>query len=243
MNFNFLETNQFRNPIWLNAEWNDENKAFVYSENTKASLNDAVKRKKMMAFDKDFMVNETKGNDSNTTYIGAIVYRKSDLKGRFGLRGERKDFRAMALCRAFPVVPIGIQTLNTMLDPSKVTDRKEKVETAKESYHNDFGQLDISKSYEKFFELLWYTRLPCFDVKDVTSKKKDEMSIIKRCYWRGQMVDCASIFVTKPTDRGMCCTFNVENAEKSLKASKYQTVTSKLQKEDMQQRFGGRPIG
>ena len=77
-----------------------------------------------------------------------------------------------------------------------------------ESYHKNFGQMDITKSYEKLFELLWYTRLPCFDVKGITSKERDEMSVIKRCYWRSKVVDCASVFVTRSTDRGMCCSFN-----------------------------------
>ena len=51
------------------------------------------------------------------------------------------------------------------------------------------------------------------------------MSVIKRCYWKGQMIDCALIFVTRPTDRGMCCTFNQEQAEKIFKTTMYGNIT------------------
>ena len=215
----------------------------MYSANTKTSLNDALKTPKMMmAFDDNYMVNETNESVNHTTFLGAMVYRRNGTKILFGLRGGINGSSAMTVCRAFPNVPIGIQTLNMMLDPSKLSDREKKLMTAKENYHNDFGQLDISSSYEKLFELLWYTRLPCFDVEDVTSKEKDEMSVIKRCYWRGKVVDCASIFVTNPTDRGMCCTFNVENAEKSFKDSKYSSLTSRLQKNDRQNSFGRKAV-
>jgi hypothetical protein len=34
--------------------------------------------------------------------------------------------------------------------------------------------MDMEKSYQALFELLWYSQLPCYDVMDVTSTKKNE---------------------------------------------------------------------
>ena len=133
---------------------------------------------------------------------------------------------------------LGIQTLNMMLDPNKSSERAKTANDATEKYHSNFGQLDISQSYGNLFHLLWYSKLPCFDVKDVTSKEKDEMSVIKRCIWKGEDINCASVFVTRPTDRGMCCSFNGEAAEKVFKSTTYGNTTSKLQREDKGRSFG-----
>ena len=63
------------------------------------------------------------------------------------------------------------------------------------------------------------------------------MSVIKRCYWRGEMVDCASIFVTRSTDRGMCCTFNPGKAENIYKDTKYTRIISDMQQQDQKLHF------
>jgi hypothetical protein len=34
--------------------------------------------------------------------------------------------------------------------------------------------MDMEKSYWALFELLWYSQMPCYDVMDVTSTKKNE---------------------------------------------------------------------
>jgi Amiloride-sensitive sodium channel len=34
-------------------------------------------------------------------------------------------------------------------------------------------------------------------------------SLLKYCTWKGKPVPCGSIFKTIPTDRGMCCAFNL----------------------------------
>ncbi len=40
--------------------------------------------------------------------------------------------------------------------------------------------------------------------------------MLKKCYWKGRRIDCAAIFTTFPTDRGMCCTFNMHKASSSI---------------------------
>ncbi len=188
-------------------------------------------------FDSNYMTNEV---ESGRMYVRATIYGKVNTTALFGLRGEsEKQNVAMTVCRIPPTVTAGIQALNLMLDPSKTRDREKKIELAHDQYNEDFGELDLRKSYEKLFELLWYSRLPCFDVGGITSEQKDEMSVIKRCYWRGKMVDCASIFVTRSTDRGMCCTFNTGNAEQIFVDTTYRNITSYLQNRDKTDSFGG----
>jgi len=131
-----------------------------------------------------------------------------------------------------PPKPPNIENLNLMLDPSKKEERKEKVLEAKEKYNEEFGKVDYETAYTNLFEILWYSQLPCFDIRNITSESKDEMSMIKRCYWKGHPMSCSSIFLTRPTDRGMCCAFNMEKAEDIFRESKYSSALSKFQKQD-----------
>ena len=183
----------------------------------------------MIVFDEEYM---TVGSNGTMGDHAILMGRYNDTTPLFTLNSGPPGTEAITVCRASPRTTRGIQALNLMFDPSKDQVRTRKVEQAKMKYHADFDPINLSKSYKKLFELLWYTRLPCFDVKDVTSKEKDEMSVIKRCYWRGKMVDCASIFVTRSTDHGMCCTFNLGNAEKIFKDTIYGNMSSDMQKRD-----------
>ena len=120
--------------------------------------------------------------------------------------------------------PLNIQTLEIMLDPSKEKERAFQKENAIKDYNQKFGRLESEKAYKAMFDLLWYTQLPCSDVRGYTSDVKDELSFIKRCYWKDTPIACSAIFHKQPKDRGMCCSFNMEKAEKLLKRSKYSDV-------------------
>ena len=55
--------------------------------------------------------------------------------------------------------------------------------------------------YEDLFEIMWYSQLPCFDVAGITSSSvADEAAMVKRCYWKGQRVNCAAIFKLVPQE-------------------------------------------
>ena len=116
-------------------------------------------------------------------------------------------------------------------------EREEAIRKARAQYDNEFGSMDVAKSYKSLFEILWYSQLPCFDVENITSEFKDEMSLIKRCYWKGIKIDCASIFFTRPTDRGMCCAFNMEKADAIFQRSQYATMVSQMQQQDAKYSF------
>ena len=125
-----------------------------------------------------------------------------------------------------------IEKLDLMLNPQMKNEREAKIQSARQNYDDSFGNLDLEKSYDNLFEILWYSQLPCFDVQNVTSNVPHQMSVIKNCAWKGLDINCSAIFKTLPTDRGMCCTFNMERAEKIFKESKYSQMVQKMQDTD-----------
>ena len=75
-------------------------------------------------------------------------------------------------------------------------------------------------------------QLPCFDVENVTSTLANEKALIKKCLWKGLDVNCSAIFKTFPSDRGMCCTFNMAAAEEMFEKTQYTEMVEKMQKND-----------
>ena len=57
----------------------------------------------------------------------------------------------------------------------------------------------------------------------------NEMVVFQRCYWKNQPVACSAIFETTPTDQGMCCTFNMEKADKMFERSQYSEMITMMQ--------------
>ena len=127
--------------------------------------------------------------------------------------------------------PQSVQSLEVSLDPTKKAEREEQEKMAFERFDALFGSLDMEKSYGKLFELLWYGQLPCFNVPGVTSDEKDEL-FLKRCYWRNNEMDCNQIFQKRPTDIGMCCSFNARKAEELFLNTTYSNMVSKMNKKD-----------
>jgi len=91
---------------------------------------------------------------------------------------------------------------------------------------NQTQNLDFGKSFKSLMSALWYSRLPCYDVKDMTAQNDGEKSILKICIWKGELIPCSAIFKTMATDRGMCCVFNHKEAEKIFKDSEYSRLVN-----------------
>ena len=134
-------------------------------------------------------------------------------------------------------VPSNIQKLNLLLDPEKKKEREEKVRKARSDFQDNFGGMNYTVAYDSLFEILWYSQLPCFDVRNVTSNALDELSIIKKCSWKGKEMPCPKIFKTLPTDRGMCCTFNMKKAEEIFRNLKYSELVQSMQDLDDSNRY------
>ena len=133
--------------------------------------------------------------------------------------------------------PSNIQRLDLTLDPSKKEERVAQMNEAVHSYEERFGGLDLETSYMPLFKALWYSTLPCSDIKGVTSEVKGELSFLKKCYWKEREVDCNKIFQKRPTNHGMCCSFNMKKAEELLRTSRYQKAISLRQQEDLESGF------
>ena len=125
-----------------------------------------------------------------------------------------------------------IQKLDLSLDPEKSEERENQTKDAIRRYNESFGALDLEKTYLPLFELLWYGQMPCNDVKGLTSETLDELSFIKKCYWKDKLVSCNAIFQKRPTDQGMCCSFNMEKADNIFQESKYKDAIVIRQRED-----------
>ena len=228
------EKQNIKDPIWVNGAWDKDTKSFMYSpEIDLAGFNSTGIETNYLVLDKNFLRMQDKAMLNG--YAQMSVNREN--KSTFILTGSSTNKKALTICRVLPEVTRGIKTLNLLLDPNRSSQRSKTVMNSIRKYQDDFEHLDLEKSYEKLFELLWYTRLPCFDVKGITSKVRDEMSVIKRCFWRGKMVDCASVFVTRSTDRGMCCTFNLDDTESIFEPNEYRRIATRMRKRDRELSF------
>jgi hypothetical protein len=124
-----------------------------------------------------------------------------------------------------------------IMDPILVN-TKEKIVADKEHVFLDmFKRLDYTAAFESTFKMLWYSTLPCFDVYGVTSEEPFEKGIIKACYWKGKPVSCAAIFSPIPTDRGMCCAFNMESLDAIFNGKTYVDLASEMQASDKKSAF------
>ena len=122
--------------------------------------------------------------------------------------------------------------LDSIFVKEKRIAREEQAGLTRANYVSNFLIMDLKKSFPALFEILWYTQIPCFDIIGVTSAKLGEFGLLKSCFWKGQKMPCSMIFQTFPTDKGMCCSFNIAKAESMFKDGKYQEMVSKLQNKD-----------
>ena len=105
------------------------------------------------------------------------------------------------------------------------------IEAEISSFKSNFKQIK-KNNLQQILEVLWYSYLPCVDVKGITSDKNGEKSVLKQCKWKGVEVPCSKIFKKFPTDHGFCCSFNMIAANKIFYEGQYTRVIEKLQKFD-----------
>lgn len=119
--------------------------------------------------------------------------------------------------------------LELLLDSSfKVKiDETEKIFT--ESIKTIFQTIDMQKAFANYFQMLWYSTLPCFDIQKLTSMENGTTAMLQQCRWKGRPISCSAIFKTFPTDAGMCCTFNLVKANALFLESEYTKLIMKLQ--------------
>ena len=127
--------------------------------------------------------------------------------------------------------------LTLLLDPALNKVKDDLVLPYKNQFLDMFERLNKTAAFDLLFRMLWYSNLPCSDVNGVTSEHPFEKGIIKGCYWKGQSIPCASIFTPIPTDRGMCCAFNMESLDKIFNGKLYVNLALEMQNSDRQAAF------
>ena len=79
----------------------------------------------------------------------------------------------------------GRNKLDKFLNPKQRTVFNETLDNLILKYKKAFKDLDLEKSYEGLFQLLWHSTSPCFDIQNWTSSYRDQRSSIKQCMWKG----------------------------------------------------------
>ena len=130
--------------------------------------------------------------------------------------------------------------LEMIFHPSKKGEQGALLQEAKREYEENFKGMDMQKSYNSLFELLWYTQIPCVSTGDNSTNAQHKTGMIKSCSWKGMPMPCSKLFRASPTDRGMCCSFNVDSADKMFKSSKYQKMINRMQEKDNSMALDGR---
>lgn len=122
--------------------------------------------------------------------------------------------------------------LEWMLNPelAKAVDSETDLSTSLAKYF--FDAIDKKKSLAAYFKTMWYSLLPCFDVRGMTSVNGSESAMLTYCMWKNLPVSCAAIFSTFPTDSGMCCVFNMVKAENLFLESEYTRLINEMQSKD-----------
>jgi len=98
-----------------------------------------------------------------------------------------------------------------------------------QKFKDIYNRIDRVVSFPTLVATLWYASLPCFDVQGLTSDYDGQRSILKQCKWKGVQIPCSSIFTTYPTDKGMCCAFNMKGAGEIFHEKIYSTLIQTLQ--------------
>ena len=66
----------------------------------------------------------------------------------------------------------GFQRLASLLDPGNEGKRKMATAEKRKSMDEAFLKADLRSGFKHWFELFWYSQLPCFDIKGLHHKKR-----------------------------------------------------------------------
>ena len=127
--------------------------------------------------------------------------------------------------------------LDTIMNPEKFTNFVNMTNGSISEYKTLFNHLDKNKATKAILSILWYSKLPCFDVDGVTSEYDGQKGLLRYCEWRGEPVACSAIFKTVFTDHGVCCAFNKASGEEIFKSQQLPKFLQKHQDKDRAKAF------
>ncbi len=116
-----------------------------------------------------------------------------------------------------------------MLDPILKLQNKQAIAYKKAEMKEMMSRLNQKKAFTSIFATLWYASLPCFDVRNITASWNGDRSLLRYCEWKGIQISCSAIFTSFPTDKGMCCSFNMKAADEIYTQSPYRDILQTMQ--------------
>ena len=125
-----------------------------------------------------------------------------------------------------------VEQLDLIFDPVFSEDQNYHITQQTNKVHDASRNFNLSPSFENLFSALWYSSMPCYDLKGLTAHFDKDSSFLKYCEWKGIPMKCSDIFTTFPTDVGMCCSFNIKAAEEIFYNSTYTNLIKELQLKD-----------
>ena len=111
--------------------------------------------------------------------------------------------------------------IDIFINQNKSEDLKNIVKTKTKQFKDYFARSDMRKLFPNLFKILWFSSLPCVE------HKQHKHFLIRDCKVADRKIECSKIFTKIPTDSGMCCALNVDNA---LKHSQYTELVEEMQK-------------
>ena len=111
--------------------------------------------------------------------------------------------------------------IDVYLNPNKSEALEFVTEKKKRQFQEYFKNSDMRELYPNLFKILWFAALPCSPLPGLT-----DQFMLKECEVANKKVDCSKIFRKVPTDSGMCCALNMENA---LRESEYTQLVRSMQ--------------
>ena len=116
-------------------------------------------------------------------------------------------------------------------------EQKKAVSAKRKYFKSMFQRINQSQAYKGFFSSMWYSNMPCFDIKGVTAERDGRRSLLRHCSWKEKTIPCSALFTTFPTDRGMCCSFNTDAAEDLFEGDTFPGLISSLDENDRENAF------
>jgi hypothetical protein len=125
-----------------------------------------------------------------------------------------------------------LQIFSDRMNESANSENNKSIQNEKLLLQNIFKNTDQKTVLHNFLSIMWYSKLPCFDIRGLTSDKDGEKSMLKLCQWKGKKVSCSAIFKKVATDKGVCCAFNKPKADQIFAKSTYTTIIERLENEE-----------
>jgi len=122
-------------------------------------------------------------------------------------------------------------------DPSVRKQNKLALAYMKAEMTDMLQRLNFTTAYDSVFKTLWYSSLPCFDIRNITGFNNGASALLQYCEWKGMPISCSAIFTKFPTDQGMCCAFNMKAANEIYVKSTYRDKLQYMQKLDKEASF------